>query len=107
VPLTSVVWEPDGATLEVPLRLEHRALALLEQSDVWQAEPLARTRHELRRGHLRISGESLLEAIDPRELRRVLDAAVARAHDEATQARSRDSALAEAFLATLCEEPGE
>jgi Clp amino terminal domain, pathogenicity island component len=100
-----ILWTPDGAALEVPLWLERRAAALLGESDVWQVGPLAVVRHEIRHGHLRITAPSLLETIDPRELRRVLDDAVQRAHDKAAQARSRDGELAEAFLASLREQP--
>jgi ATP-dependent Clp protease ATP-binding subunit ClpA len=99
-----VVWEPDGE-LEVPLRLERRAVALLDESEVWRAEPLAAVGHEIRRGVLRITGASLLETIDPNELRRVLDDAVRQAHDAAAQSRSREAVLAQAFLARLRESP--
>jgi len=106
----TIVWagaDPDDRTqLVVPLHLERRAIALLERADVWQAAPLADVRHEVRRGELRITAPSLLEAIDPRELRRALDDAVAAAHEAAAQARSRDGVLARAFLAAL-REPGE
>jgi ATP-dependent Clp protease ATP-binding subunit ClpA len=99
-----VVWEPDGE-LEVPLRLERRAVALLDESEVWRAEPLAAVGHEIRGGVLRITGASLLETIDPNELRRVLDDAVRQAHDAAAQSRSREAVLAQAFLARLRESP--
>ena len=100
-----VASNPDGAVLEVPLRLERRAVALFERSEIWHTEPLAAMAHEIRRGHLRIIAPSLLETIDPRELRRVLDEAVRRAHEQAARARSSDAVLAEAFLAALREDP--
>jgi hypothetical protein len=96
------VWEsPAGATLELPLWLERRAVTLLDTSDVWQQEPLSGVSHEISRGLLRITAPSLLEALDPVELRRALDAAVRRADDEATRTRSRDAALTVGFLAAL------
>ena len=100
-----VVWAPEGPALEIPLRLERRAIALLDQADIWRQEPLKRVGHEIRRGTLRITAASLLETVEPRELRRVLDEAVARAHGEAAEARSREAALAQTFLARLREEP--
>ena len=100
-----VIWGPGGGELEIPLRLERRAIELLEQSPIWQAEPLAGATHEIRRGALRITSPSLLESIDPRELRRVLDGALLRAHEEAAQARSHEAVLADAFLAALREQP--
>jgi ATP-dependent Clp protease ATP-binding subunit ClpA len=100
-----VIWGRGGSELEIPLRLEHRAVELLERSPIWQAEPLAGATHEIRRGVLRISAPSLLESVDPRQLRRVLDEAVSRAHEEAAQARSREAVVAEAFLAALREQP--
>jgi len=97
-----IVWEsPAGATLELPLWLERRAVTLLDTSDVWQQQPLSGVSHEISRGLLRITAPSLLEALDPVELRRALDAAVQRADDEATRTRSRDAALTEGFLAAL------
>jgi ATP-dependent Clp protease ATP-binding subunit ClpC len=100
-----VIWGQGGSELEIPLRLERRAVEQLEESPIWQAEPLAGAAHEIRRGMLRISAPSLLESVDPRELRRVLDGAVLRAHEEAAQARSHEAVLADAFLAALREQP--
>jgi hypothetical protein len=101
----TVVWTPEGATLEVPLRLERRAMALFERSEVWRTGQLAGVSHEIRYGGLRISSPTLLEAVDPRELRRRIDEAAASVHEEAGRARSRDAVLAEAFLAALREAP--
>jgi Clp amino terminal domain, pathogenicity island component len=101
----SVAWTPNGAELRVPLRLERRAAALLAESDVWRRPPLDGVRHEIHDGQLEIAAPSLLDAIDPRELRRVLDEAVRRAHAEATAARARDTVRADAFLAALREPP--
>jgi hypothetical protein len=74
---------------------------------VWQHATLAGVRHEVAGGEVRISSASLLEAVDPRELRRLLDAALLEAHEESLRSRSRDAVLAESFLAGLREEtPG-
>ncbi|HXR13733.1 MAG TPA: Clp protease N-terminal domain-containing protein [Solirubrobacteraceae bacterium] len=101
----SVRAGPDGPELLVPIQLEQRACALLANSAVWQHTALAGARHEVARGRVRLSSPSLLESVDPRELRRLLDAALAEAHEEALRARSREAVLAEAFLAALQEEP--
>ena len=98
---------PEGPELLVPLRLEHRALALFAKSEVWQHAALAGVRHEVDGGGVRLSSSSLLEAVDPRELRRLLDGALAEAHEESLRTRSREAVLAEAFLAALREEPAE
>jgi ATP-dependent Clp protease ATP-binding subunit ClpA len=95
-----IVFEPD-AELQVPLRLERRALELLERSEVWRSGPLAGLSHENRRGVLRITGASLLNTIDPHQLRLALDDAVREAHEAAALARSREAVLAETFLARL------
>ena len=102
-----VYWSPAGPALIVPLNLEQRALALLADSPVWRNAMLTGVQHEVGQGKLRLSDPTLLEAIDPRELRRLLDDAVEQAHQESLRARSRESALAEAFLAALAEEPAE
>ena len=101
----SIGWTPLGQELRVPLRLERRALALLAESEVWRRPPLDGVRHELHEGELEITAPSLLDTLDPRELRRVLDEAVRGAHDEATTARARDAVRADAFLAALRERP--
>ena len=100
-------WPPAGAALEVPLWLEPRAVALLDKADVWQQEPLSGVSYEISHGLLRITAPSLLETLDPVELRRALDAAVRRADEEATRTRSRDAELVEAFLARLRGQEGD
>jgi ATP-dependent Clp protease ATP-binding subunit ClpA len=101
----SVRWTADGPELLVPLRLEARAAALLESSPAWTREPLMAIRHQLERGRLLITADALLEAVDPRALRRALDEAVKQADEDASAARSREAALGEAFLAALREAP--
>ena len=101
----SVRASPDGPELRVPIKLEHRALALFAKSAVWQSATLAGVRHEVDGGGMRLSSASLLESVDPRELRRVLDAALQEAHEESLRTRSREVVMAEAFLAGLREEP--
>ncbi len=100
-----VVWTADGAALEVPLLLERRAIALLRASELWQLPPLAATSADLLPGRLRLVAPALLETVDPIELRRVLDEAVTRAHDDAAAERQRETLAAEAFLAALRGEP--
>jgi hypothetical protein len=101
-----IEWSAEGgAVLEIPLALERRAVAVLEDDEVWGAPALAGLEHEISRGALRLRGAALLAGVDPRELRRVLDQAVSHAHEEAMASRARETDLAEAFLAGLREEP--
>jgi Clp amino terminal domain, pathogenicity island component len=102
-----VNWSPDGPALVVPLKLEQRGVALLANSPVWRNAMLTGVQHEVSEGELRLSDPTLLEAIDPRELRRVLDDAVAAAHQESMRARGREAALAQTFLAALQEQPAQ
>jgi hypothetical protein len=101
----SVRASPDGPELRVPIMLERRAQALFAKSAVWQHPALAGAHHEVAPGEVRLSSASLLESVDPRELRRLLDAALAAAHEESLRSRNRETVLAEAFLAGLREEP--
>ena len=101
----SVRASSEGPELRVPLMLEHRAQALFAKSAVWEHAALAGVRHEVAGGGLRLSSAALLEAVDPRELRRLLDAALLEAHEESLRTRSREAVLAENFLAALREEP--
>jgi hypothetical protein len=101
----SVRWNPDGQELVLPLHLEARACLLLTGSPVWTNAALAGVRHEIGQGFVRLSAPGLLETVDPRELRRLLDAAVEQAHEEAQRARASESTLAQAFLDALAEDP--
>ena len=101
----NVHWTPDGPELVLPLHLEQRACRLLAQSPVWEHAALAGLQHEVGRGAVRLSSPTLLEAIDPRELRRLLDGAVEQAHEEALSTRARETTLAQVFLDALAEEP--
>ena len=89
----------------MPIMLERRAQALFAKSAVWQHAALAGAHAEVSPGEVRLSSASLLESVDPRELRRLLDAALAEAHEESLRTRSREAVLAEAFLAGLREDP--
>jgi hypothetical protein len=100
-----VSWKASRPSLEVPLRLEQRAHAILADSPVWQSSILTGVEHEVSPGRLRLSDPTLLEAIDPRALRGLLDDAVAAAHQESLRARAREATLADAFLAALQEQP--
>ena len=100
-----VRWEEGGAELLVPLHLERRAHALLIDSPAWRDPMLAGVGHELDHGRLRLSAPALLESVDPRRLRTLLDEAVAQAHERSLGERERETSLAETFLAALREEP--
>jgi hypothetical protein len=101
----SVRATPDGPQLHVPIMLDKRAQVLFGKSAVWQHAALAGVRHEVAGGGVRLSSASLLESVDPRELRRLLDDALVEAHQESLLARSREAVLAETFLAGLRDEP--
>jgi len=101
----SVRASSEGPELRVPIMLERRAQALFAKSAVWQHAALAGAHAEVSPGEVRLSSASLLESVDPRELRRLLDAALAEAHEESLRTRSREAVLAEAFLAGLREDP--
>jgi ATP-dependent Clp protease ATP-binding subunit ClpC len=100
-----IATTPAGPQLQVPLRLEDRASAVLDGSQVWQHAPLAGLHHQLERGFLLISGPGLLETVDPGELRRAIDQAVTAAHDDAMTAGHAQAQAAEAFLGRLRDPP--
>jgi hypothetical protein len=56
-------------------------MATLAADAVWRTAPLAGMRREIRDGWLALASPTLLEDVDPDELRRALDGAVARALD--------------------------
>jgi ATP-dependent Clp protease ATP-binding subunit ClpC len=95
-------WDsPLGPELTVPLRLEHHAAQLFQDSDAWEKPPLAGLTVVVERGGIHITGESLLDIPDPGELRRALDAAVQAARVAASERRARQAGRAEQFLAAL------
>jgi hypothetical protein len=103
----SMRWTPNGPELMVPLHLEPRACALLAASKVWEHAALAGVQHEVGRGAIRLSSSTLLEALDPHELRRLLDAAVAQTHGEALSVRAQETTRAQAFLDALAQKPAD
>jgi len=93
-----LLWRPDGLELRVPTRLDHGAMARLAADEIWSEPPLAGLRHEIWGGWVALASPTLLDDVDPRALRRALDAAIARATAE-------PGAHVEEFLRALREEP--
>jgi hypothetical protein len=73
------LWRPEGLELRVPLRLEPDAIAALAADPVWTTAPLAKLRREIWTGWLALASATLLDDVDPTELRRTLDDALKRA----------------------------
>ena len=73
------LWRPEGLELRVPLRLERDAIAALAADPVWEKAPLAKLRREIWTGWLALASPTLLDELDPEELRRTLDDALKRA----------------------------
>jgi hypothetical protein len=97
----TLLWRPEGLELRVPLDLNEGAIATFAADDVWAAQTLAGVRREIWPGWLALASPTLLDDIDPLELRRVLDAAAKRAADRSGRARGQ----AEDFLRLLRDEP--
>jgi hypothetical protein len=83
------LWRPEGLELRVPLNLDHGAMAAFANDPVWEAAPLSGLRHEIWEGWLGLASPTLLEDVDPDELRRSLDAAIARALESPGAAPAR------------------
>jgi hypothetical protein len=77
-----LLWRPEGVELRVPLRLEPAAMARFAADEIWSAAPFAALRRELWSGWVALASPTLLDDVDPHELRRALGAAVARASAE-------------------------
>jgi hypothetical protein len=97
----NLMWRPEGLELRVPLRLQDAAMATLATDAAWTQPPLAGLRREIWRGWLALSSPTLLDDVDPAELRTALDAAVQRALAPDAEPGKR----AEHFLAQLRSEP--
>jgi hypothetical protein len=93
------MWRPEGLELRVPQRLGDSAMAAFANDAVWMSPMLSGLRRELWRGWLGLASPTLLEDVDPEELRRLLDAAAARA-----TGRTAEHEQAESFLRRLREE---
>jgi hypothetical protein len=85
----NVLWRPEGLELRVPLSLNEGATAAFAADEVWSSPPLAGLRREIWKGWLALASVSLLDDVDPVELRRLLDEAVKRATDVSGRERGR------------------
>ena len=85
--------------LRIPLALDEGAIATFAADDAWSGPPLAGLRREIWKGWLALASPSLLDDVDPAELRRALDGAARRANDVS----GREQGRVEDFLHALRE----
>ena len=85
----TVLWRPEGLELRVPLTLSEGAMAAFAADKVWSKPPLAGLRREIWNGWLALASVSLLDDVDPVELRRLLDKAAKRARNASGRERGR------------------
>jgi hypothetical protein len=85
----SMLWRPEGLELRIPLHLNGGAIAAFAADEAWSSPPLAGLRREIWSGWVALASESLLDEVDPVELRRALDAAAQRALDVSGRERGR------------------
>jgi hypothetical protein len=97
----TLLWRPQGLELRIPLALNETSAATFAADEVWATPPLAALRRELWSGWLALASPTLLDDVDPSELRRLLDGAAKRADDRS----GRDHGQAEDFLRRLREQP--
>ena len=97
----TLLWRPEGLELRIPLELNEASAATFAADVVFSMQPLAALRREMWSGWLALTSPTLLDDVDPSELRRLLDGAAKRAHDRS----GRDRGQAEDFLRRLREEP--
>ncbi len=97
----TLLWRPEGLELRIPLQLNEASAASFAADEVWSTQPLAALRREIWSGWLGLASPTLLDDVDPSELRRLLDGAAQRADDR----RGRDRGQAEDFLRRLREQP--
>jgi ATP-dependent Clp protease ATP-binding subunit ClpA len=95
----TLMWRPEGLEIRVPQRLGDGAMAAFAADEVWSNPVLSRLRREIWRGWLGLASPTLLEDVDPDELRRLLDEAAARASGQ-----SAPHERVENFLRRLREE---
>jgi hypothetical protein len=91
------LWRPEGLELRVPLNLDQGATAAFATDVVWDTAPLAGLRREIWDGWLALASPTLLDDLDPDELRRSLDAAVSRA----LEASNDEPGRVQTFLSRL------
>ena len=96
----TLMWRPEGLEVRVPQRFGDGAMAAFAADEVWTNPMLSRLRREIWRGWLGLASPTLLEDVDPEELRRLLDAAAVR-----TTAQGPHHERAENFLRRLRQEP--
>ena len=97
----TLLWRPEGLELRIPLQLSEASAASFAADEVWSRQPLAALRREIWSGWLGLASPTLLDDVDPSELRGLLDGAAKRADDR----RGADRGRAEDFLRRLREEP--
>jgi Clp amino terminal domain, pathogenicity island component len=97
----SVLWRPAGLELRIPLQLSDGAIATFATDEVWSHQSLAGLRREIWPGWLALASPTLLEDLDPAEVRPLLDAAASRAADVS----GRESGRVEDFLHLLRDQP--
>lgn len=96
----TLMWRPEGVEIRVPQRLGDGAMAAFAADEVWKNPMLKPLRREIWRGWLGLASPTLLEDVDPDELRRLLDTTAGRA-----TIQSGHHERAENFLRRLREEP--
>ncbi len=85
----SMLWRPEGLELRIPLALNEGAIAAFAADEAWSNSPLAGMRREIWSGWVALASPSLLDEVDPVELRRALDGAAKRALDVSGRERGR------------------
>ena len=97
----NLLWRPEGLELRIPLQLGEGAMATFAADEVWASKPLVGLRREIWNGWLALASATLLDDIDPEELRRILDPAAKRALDVS----GREGGRVEDFLRRLRDQP--
>jgi hypothetical protein len=92
----TVMWRPEGLELRVPLDLDQGGLAAFANDAAWSAPPLAGLGREIWKGWLAVRSPTLLDDVDPRELRAAIDSAL-----ERVSASSNERHRTEEFLRVL------
>jgi Clp amino terminal domain, pathogenicity island component len=85
----SMLWRPEGLELRIPLALNEGAIAAFAADEAWSSAPLTGIRREIWSGWVALASPSLLDEVDPVELRCALDGAAKRALDVSGRERGR------------------